>query len=166
MTIQLNGRLDEQATIIQATSMVALATTGGDASYVSLKGYHRMTIIISILNATTVTATDVTLKQATAVAGTGEKELAFTRMLANVDLAAGQTYTETSVSSNTFATNTTNSKRLCYILEVNPSSLDVAGGFDCVRVDGANGVNSTGLVTYILWGKKSSAYTQATALAD
>src|SRR5574338_1039726 len=99
MTIHLNGRLDEQAYFVQATSMVALTGAGGDAAYVSLKNYRRATVIIDILNGTTVTGTAVTLKQATAVAGTGEKALAFSRMLANVDVGAGQALTETAVAS-------------------------------------------------------------------
>jgi hypothetical protein len=155
--------MDEQTYPVQATSMVALTGAGGDASYVSLKNYRRCTVIIDILNGTTVTGTVVTLKQATAVAGTGEKALAFTRMLANIDVGAAQTMTETAVSSNTFTSDTTNSKRLRYIIEVDSDSLDTAGGFDCFRVDGASAVNSTGLVQYILWGAR---YIGASPMAD
>lgn len=163
MTISLNGRMDEQAYFVQATSMVALTGAGGDASYVSLKNYRRVTVIIDILNATTVTGTAITLKQATAVAGTGEKALAFTRMLANVDVGAGQAMTETAVSNNTFTSNTTNSKRLRYIIEVDSEDLDTANSFDCFRVDADSAVNSTGQVTYILWGAR---YPGASPMAD
>lgn len=163
MTISLNGRLDDQAYFVQATSMAALTGAAGDASYVSMKGYRRVTVIVDILNGTTVTGTTVTLKQATAVAGTGEKALAFTRMLANTDVGAGQAMTETSVSSNTFTSDTTNSKRLRYIIEVDAESLDSANSFDCFRVDGAGAVNSTGLVTYILWGAR---YSGVSPMAD
>lgn len=145
-----NARLDEQSYFVQATSMVALTGAGGDAAYVSLKNFRRVTIVIDILNGTTVTGTVVTLKQATAVAGTGEKALAFSRMLANTDVAAAQTMVETAVTSDTFTTNTTNAKRLRYIIDVEASQLDVANGFDCLRVDADSGVNSTGLVSYIL----------------
>lgn len=145
-----NARLDEQSYFVQATSMVALTGAGGDASYVSLKNFRRVTIVIDILNGTTVTGTVVTLKQATAVAGTGEKALAFSRMLANTDVGAAQTMVETAVTSDTFTTNTTNAKRLRYIIDVEASQLDVANGFDCIRVDADSGVNSTGLVSYIL----------------
>lgn len=166
MTIHLNGRLDEQAHMVQATSLAALTGAAGDATYVSLKNYRRVTVIIDIANATTVTGTAVTLKQATAVAGTSEKALAFTRMLANTDVGAGNApsnYTETAVSSNTFTTSTTNSKRLRYIIEVDAESLDVANGFDCFRVDADSAVASTGLVTYILWGAR---YAGANPMAD
>lgn len=155
--IELNGRLDEQTYLVQATSMVALTGAGGDAAYVSMKNYRRVTVVIDILNATTVTGTVVTLKQATAVAGTGEKALAFTRMLSNVDVAAAQTMVETAVAANTFTSNTTNSKRLRYIIEVDSESLDSANGFDCFRVDADSAVASIGQVSYIMWGARYNA---------
>lgn len=166
MTIALNGRLDEQAHLVQATSIAALTGAAGDAAYVSLKNYRRVTVIIDIANGTTVTGTAVTLKQATAVAGTGEKALAFTRMLANTDVGAGNApanYTETAVSSNTFTSGTTNSKRLRYIIEVDSESLDSANSFDCFRVDADSAANSTGVVTYILWGAR---YNSANPMVD
>lgn len=159
----MNARMDEQAYFVQGTSLVALTGAGGDAAYVSLKNYRKATIIVDILNATTVTGTAITLKQATTVAGGSEKALAFTRMLSNIDVGAAQTMVEAAVTSNTFTSDTTNSKRLRYIIEVDSEQLDVANGFDCFRVDGASGVNSIGLVSYILWGAK---YNGASPMAD
>ena len=99
-----NARLDEVVTPIVAAAGLLLTSTLGDTDYVSLKGYRRCQIIISIADGTTVTGSTITLKQATDVAGTGEKALAFTRMLANTDYAASKVMTETVVSSNTFTT--------------------------------------------------------------
>lgn len=154
--MNLNTRLDEQVALIQATSMVALTSTAGDAQYVSMKNFARCMVVIDVLNATTVTGGAVTLKQASAIAGTGEKALAFTRMLASTDVAAAatQTLTETAVSSNTFTTDETNSKRLRYVLDVKASDLDVANGFDCFRVDVASMANAIGLVSYVLYGAR------------
>jgi hypothetical protein len=154
MSIQLNGRMDEQASLVQATSMVALTGAPGKGVYVSMKNYRRLTVIIDILNGATVTGTAVTAKQATAVAGTGEKALGFTRMLSNIDYAAATAMTETAVVSNTFTTDTTNGKRLRYVFEIDSEDLDNANGFDCVSIQGASGVNSTGLITYVLWGAR------------
>jgi hypothetical protein len=95
-----------------------------------------MQITIDIANGTTVTGSAITLKQATTVAGAGEKALPFTRMLANIDTGASQTMVETAVVSNTFTTDATNSKNLRYIIDVDSESLDSANSFDCVRVDG------------------------------
>lgn len=158
-----NARLDEQVALVQATSMVALTSTAGDAAYVSMKNYSRALIIIDVLNATTVTGGTITLKQASAVAGTGEKALAFTRMLANTDVGAAQTLVETSVSSNTFTTNTTDSKRLRYVIDVKGSDLDVANGFDCFRVDSTGMASAIGLVSYVLYGAR---YSGASPMAD
>ena len=77
-------------------------------------------------------------------------------MLANTDYAASQTMTETAISNNTFTTDATNNKRLRYVLEIDAESLDVANGFDCVSIQGASAANSTGLITYILWGARYS----------
>lgn len=158
-----NARLDEQALFIQAASNGVLTTTVGDCVYASLKNYRKATIVIDVLNATTVTGGTVTLKQATAVAGTGEKALAFTRMLANIDVAASQTLVETTVAANTFITDTTNSKRLRYVIEVDADTLDTDNGFDCFRVDVTGMSGATGTVGYILWGAR---YSGAGALTD
>jgi nicotinic acid phosphoribosyltransferase len=166
MTISLNGRLDEQVSQIQAAADLLLTTTVGDTKYVSLKGYRKIQIVIDIANGTAVTGSTITIKQATAVAGTGEKALAFTRMLANIDVAAAQTMVETAVSNNTFVTDTTNSKNLRYVIDVDADSLDVAGGFDCIRLDGTGhaATASRGVcVTYILYGAR---YSGASPVAD
>jgi len=169
MTISLNGRLDEQVTTIQAAADLLLTTTVGDTKYVSLKGYRKIAIHINIANGTSVTGSTITLKQATAVAGTGEKALAFTRMLANIDTGASQTMVETAVSSNTFTTDTTNSKNLLYIIEVDSDALDVANGFDCIRVDGTGhaATASRGVsVVYHMYGKRYGGLAGANAITD
>ena len=167
--MNLNARLDEQVTTVVAAAGLLLTSTLGDTTYVSLKGFNRCQIIITIADGTTVTGTAVTLKQATAVAGTGEKALAFTRMLANTDYAASKVMTETAVTSNTFTTQTTNSKDSVYIIDVDASSLDVANGFDCLRVDctGHAATASRGCtVVYNLYGKRFSGTTAADAILD
>lgn len=161
--MNLNARLDEQVYLVQASAIGALTTTVGDTTYVSMKGYHGLCIVVDVTNSTTVTGGTVTLKQATAVAGTGEKALAFSRMLANTDAGAAQTLVETSVSSNTFTTDTTNSKRLRYVIDVKADTLDVANGFDCVRLDSTGMANATGAVSYMLYGPK---YSGASPMAD
>jgi len=120
--------------------------------YVSLKNYNHLTIVLNVLNATTVTGSAVTLLQATAVAGTSAKALAFTKMWANTDAAAGDTLTETAVTSNTFTTGTTNSKRLQYVIEIDVEMLDLDNGFDCVRVALADATAATITATYVLSG--------------
>jgi hypothetical protein len=156
--LNLNARLDEQVFLAQASAIGALTTTVGDTAYVSMKGYDRLAIVIDVTNATTVTGGTVTLKQATAVAGTAEKALPFSRMLANTDVATSQALVETAVTADTFITLTTNSRRLRYVIDVKASDLDVANGFDCVRLDVTGMASATGSVSYILYGPKYSGF--------
>lgn len=118
--------------------------------YVSLKNYGHLTVVIGVTNGSTVTGCAVTLNQATLVNGTGAKALAFKKVFSNVDLAASDTIAETAVTSNTFTTATTNSKKLLYVIEIDASNLDMDNNFDCVNVGIANAANTTLAVTYIL----------------
>jgi len=123
MTMHLNGRLDEQITPVVAAAGLLLTSTLGDTKYFSMKGHRRCMIVISIADGTTVTGSTITLKQATAVAGTAEKALAFTRMLSSVDYPTAA-LAETAVTSNTFTTQTTNSKDSVYVIDVGSEDLD------------------------------------------
>ena len=152
--LQPVGRLIDVLKPVIGCAPAALTSTAGDGDYVSMKGYSKLTILLAVLNGTTVTGGAVTLKQATAVAGTGEKALSFSKMYAVIDAAAGDTLTETAVVSDTFTTDTTNSKQLLYVIEVDADDLDQANGFDCVRVDVASMANAVGCVMYLLWGAR------------
>jgi hypothetical protein len=166
MSMNLSARLDEQVETIVAASGLLLTSTLGDTTYVSLKNYAKCRILISISDGTTVTGSTITLKQATAVAGTGEKALAFTRMLANTDYAASKVMTETAVTSNTFTTQTTNSKDSFYIIDVDTSTLDVAGGFDCIRVDGTGHAATASRGCAVIYELYGARYSGATVTAD
>lgn len=150
--ISANARLDEQAKKVVGLAPITPSTTVPD--YVSLKGYERCSIDIIVDNGATVTGSAITLKQATAVANTGEKALAFSRMLANIDIGATDTLVETAVTSNTFTTDTTDNKNLHYVIDVQASDLDVAGGFDCIRVGTGNAVNAVTAILYTLYPAK------------
>ena len=159
--------LTDKAKIVFGSPIIgALATTNGDCDYVSMKGYDRLTIVIAVDNATTVTGGAITLKQATAVAGTSEKALAFTKMLADIDVAAGDSLTETAVTSNTFTTDTTDNKNLLYVIELKAEDLDVANGFDCVRVDSLLMANAVGFVLYNLHGPRYASPLAISAITD
>jgi hypothetical protein len=120
--------------------------------WVSLKDYAHVTVLVTFKNATTVTGSAIGLAQATAVAGTGTKTLAFTEMFANVDDASSVALTKTAVVSNTFTTDATNSKTGFYIIEVDTDSLDRDNGFDCFQVTVGNGTAATIEASYILGG--------------
>lgn len=156
-------RLIDKAKIVVGCPPAALATTAGDGDYVSMKGYERLTIILFVDNATTVTGGAITLLQATDVAAGGAKPLGFTKVYANTDVAAGEALTETAVSNDTFTTTTTDNKNSLYIIELSANDLDVDNGFDCVRIDSASMANAVGGVLYILHGQRYSAGVTATA---
>ena len=161
------NRLIDTAKIVFGSPLIgALATTNGDCDYVSLKGYERATIVIAVDNATTVTGGAITLKQATAVAGTSEKALAFASYFANIDTGASDTLTETTATSNTFTTDTTDNKNLLYVIEVHAADLDVANGFDCLRVDSLLMANAVGFVQYILHGARQASPLAISAITD
>jgi hypothetical protein len=162
--LSVNSALHEQAKIVWGMGPKVPSSTVPD--YVSLKGYSRCCIIITGLNTTTVTGSAITLKQATAVANTGEAALAFDKMFANLDVTATDTLVETAVSSNTFTTDATNSINFMYVIDVRPEMLDLANNYDCIRLGTGNATNATLSATYILYPAKYAKATPPTAITD
>jgi hypothetical protein len=96
------------------------------------------------------------LKQATAVAGTSEKTLSFTTYYAKTDTAAADApWTKSTATSDTFTTLATDSKNSLYFIPVDPASLDVANGFDCVRAGTGNATAATISVFYLIRTKNA-----------
>jgi hypothetical protein len=157
-------RLVETFKFVNALGSVVPSTSTPD--YVSLKDYQHFTAVINVKNATTVTGSAITLKQATAVAGTSEKALSFSKVWANTDVAASDTLVETTVTSDTFTTAAVNSKEMQYIIEVDAASLDTNNGFDCIRVGTGDATAATVSVTYILSGARYQQATPPAAITD
>lgn len=159
----VNAKLSELGHIVTGLAPITPSTSTPD--YVSLKNHERVTAIICVDNGTTVTGSAITLKQATAVAGTGEKALGFSWVQANTDTAAGDTLTATAVTSDTFTTDTTNAKNLLYVVDVDARSLDIENDFDCFRVGTADAANMVLSVVYVLAPSRYAGSAQ-TAVAD
>jgi hypothetical protein len=136
------------------------AATVGD--YVSLKNYGSCTIII-ITGAWAAGTSAITLEQATAVAGTATKELAFTDY--SDDETATGVQAKKTATSNTF--NLTAANKI-YIIEVTSAMLDVAGGFDCITVKGASPGANADLygVMYVMQGSRYQGSAQPSAILD
>jgi hypothetical protein len=149
-----NAKLIEQSKIVGC--LASATPTGSTPRRVSLKGYLRATVIIYGVNASTVTGSAITLLQATDIANanTDEKAVTFTEYWADLDVAAGDGLTVETASNSTFTTSTVNTKEYQYVIEVTPDMLDIANGFDCLRVGTANGVATTLSVEIILWPAK------------
>lgn len=136
-------------------------TTGAAqvGDYICLKNYQHVTIVI-MQGAWAGGTSAVTLVQATAVAGTAEKALAFTKRWTKVGVT-GTTFVETAVTASTFdlpaVANTMN------VLEIDADMLDVTNGFDCLALKTASPASNADLVTalYILHGAR---YPQAVML--
>lgn len=148
------ARLSDE--VFPVTGLAPITPSSSTPDYVSLRGYSGLTAIIIADNGSTVTGSAITLKQASAVDGTGEKALEFDTVLANVDTGAASTLVETAVTSDTFTTDTTDAKNLLYVIDVPLDNLDTANGFDCVRVGTGNAANTVVSVIYLLHKAKYS----------
>ncbi len=144
------SRLVGNRKIVQGLAPINPSTSTPD--YVCMKNYHHLTVVIAIDNGTA-TGGAITLKQATAVAGTGEKALGFTKMFQNIDTGAADALAETAVTSDTFTPSSVNDKNLVYVIEIPAASLDVDGGFDCIRVGTADATAAVTSVMYYLDGR-------------
>jgi hypothetical protein len=108
------------------------------------------------------------LKQASDVAATGEKALAFDKVWQNEDTAAagGDVLTETAVVSDTFTTDATDSKDLKYIIDVKTESLDVANDFSAVRVGTGDATAATVNVEYLLYNGRYAPVQADSVITD
>lgn len=135
--------------IVEGLAPVVPSTSTPD--YITVKHAKSVGVLIHAKNATTVTGSAITLLQATAVAGTSEKALAFSKYYVKTDTgAADAPWVETTAASNTFTTDATNSKNSMYFIPIDPASLDSANGFDCVRAGTANATAATITVLYLV----------------
>lgn len=157
-------RMVETSKIVQGLAPILPSSSTPD--YVSLKDYGRVTVIIEVDNGSTVTGSAITLKQATAVAGTGEKALAFDKVWQNIDTGASDALVETAVTSDTFTTDTTDDKNLMYVIEVNTEELDSNNDFDSFRVGAADATAAVLSITYILHDARYKQTTPPTAITD
>lgn len=148
------------------SGLAPILPSSSTPDYVSMKNASHITILILADNATSVTGSAITLKQATAVAGTSEKALAFSYQWANTDTGASDTLVKTAVTSDTFTTDDTNNKNLMYVIEVDAADLDVSNGFDCIRAGTGNAAATVISVAYIVRGLRYPQATPPAAITD
>lgn len=158
-----NVRLSEVCDVVLGLAPVVPSTSTPD--YIKMRNFTRCEVLILVKNATTVTGSAITLKQATSAAGGSEKALAFTTMLSNIDLAASDVMARTAVTSNTFTTDATNSKNLLYRVDVKAEDLDHANGFTWLRAGTGDATAATVTVLYLMYGARNAKDIHATQIA-
>lgn len=121
--------------------------------YVKLAHGQRLNVLLTLTISSGAATGAVTLKQATAAAGTGEKALAFTEYWLNHTVATNDLFTLTTATSNTFNAGGAAETRM-YQLEVKAEDLDVANGFSWVRLGLADVTNGTATITYHLYDER------------
>lgn len=157
-------RLLDKAKVVMGLAPRTPSTDTPD--YVSLKGYQKATVVILVDNGSTVTGSDIALKQATKVDGTGEKTLGFDAVFANEETGDSDELVKTTVSSDTFTTDDTNTKNLLYVIEIDADDLDQDNDFDCFRADCGDGTNMVLAVAYILHGPRYAPTLDESAITD
>lgn len=141
--------IPESLKIVEALEP-ATDAAGRTSDYVSLKNVQRAWVLVHITqgNAATVALTP---EQASAVAGTGHKALANDIPIwANQDCAAGDSLTRQTDDVD-FTTSAATKHKLIVFGPIEPASLDVAGGFDCLSiVTGASDIANLTAATFLL----------------
>ena len=156
--------LPEQAKIVQAMNL-ATDAAGRAGAYVTCKGAFKAYVVFQITQGNAATIL-LSINQATAVAGTAAKAIVGNaRWWVNADCAA----TDTLVRQADGVSFTTDAgvKNKIVVAEIDLSSLDVAGGFDCIAgVTGASNVANLTGATYWLTPLRYGAATPPSAVVD
>lgn len=131
-----------------SASWVSASTT-----YISVKGYHKALFIANMGSITG--AVTFKIRQASAVAGTGQKALSIDGYYTDAAAVASSSttndtfvYTAYSSGSSSQATGTTNST--LYVFPVDIKAMDAASSFDCIGIAAA-AANAIFGVTAILY---------------
>ncbi len=154
--------------LIGATTSVGPGNIDTDAvrafDYVSMKDYGHLTLVVQL--GVTGGASNVTLLQASDVAATGEKALAFSTAYRNLTATgAADALSSFAVTSDTFATSTNDG--VMYVIEIDAEDLDVDNGFDCVTIAMSDPAAATNVnILAILSDSRYPGATPPTAITD
>lgn len=142
----------------------ATDAAGRTGAYVSLKNVNMAYIVCHITQGNAATIA-ISINQATAVAGTGAKAITVSVPIwSNLDVSASDALVRRTdaVSYTTDA----GVKNKIVIFQIDPATLDVANGFDCIAVvTGASNVANITQGVYLLDERYKQA-TPPTAIAD
>jgi len=155
--------LVQDAKIVEALKPQAGAALTGD--YVSLKNYARAFVLVHI-NQANAAVVAITIEQASVVAGTDTKVITkAVPIWANLDCVASDALAAATAAVG--YTTDAGTKDKLVVFEIDPCSLDVANGFDCITVKTAasNAANITSALYLLVKGRDTGA-TPASAIVD
>ncbi|MEN6526375.1 MAG: hypothetical protein ABFD65_07805 [Candidatus Polarisedimenticolia bacterium] len=155
--------LMQDARIVQVLDPAADAA-GRTGRAVSLGNYQRAYLVAHVTqgNAATVALTP---QQCTAVDGTAAKAIPAVPVYTNLDAAGGDSFTRQTDAAS-FTTDAALKDKIV-VFQVDPAALDVAGGFDCIRLNtGASNAANITEATVILCEPRYAGATQPSAIAD
>lgn len=159
----MSNTLPEQYKIVEAMPN-ATDAAGRTGDYVSLKNALMAYVFVDIKQGNAATIA-ITIEQATAVAGTASKAITVAVPIwSNLDTAASDTL----VRRTDAVAYTTDAgvKNKQVIFQIDPATLDLAGGFDCITLKtGASDVANLTSATYFLESRLQQA-TPPAAITD
>lgn len=156
--------LVEKAKIVEALAPAADAA-GRTGDYVSLKNAGICNVVVHITQGNAATIA-LTIEQATVVAGTDSKVITnVVPIWADLDTAASDALVRATDAVN--YTTDAGLKNKIVIFQINPRSLDVANGFDCITVKtGASNVANITQAMYIMTDLRYAQATPPAAITD
>jgi hypothetical protein len=156
--MNLNALFAEQVQVCAGFVPVDMSAAANNGDWVSMKNFARCTIVLFKAAGTAGDDPVLTVRQATAVDGTGAKALNFTRVDSKVGtLTSVGTFTaNTQAAANTYTDAVSAEAQGIFLIDIKSEDLDVANGFDCVQFQvpdiGANA--QLGCALYLLWGSR------------
>jgi predicted outer membrane repeat protein len=163
----MNHKFLENNTIVNLFG--ASAPSSATAVRFSMKNYERATVLIC-QNKSAGNGAAISFNQCTAIAGTAGKTLPFTkayRSLANGTQAAPvNNWDEFDVTSDTFTTDTTNSVRDMYAVDITREMLDIENEFDVVELEIGNAASNVIQAIALLHVARYGGFEPPSAIAD
>lgn len=157
-------QIPQDARIVDLLSPAADAGGRTSSVYVSLKNVQRA-YIVAYLNQGNAATIALTPKQATAVAGTGSKVTGNLRIWRNLDCSASDAFVRDTDAAN--YTTDAALKNKIVIFMIDPTDLDVAGGFDCIGLTtGASNVANITSAFMIVCEQRFGGANSPTVITD
>lgn len=165
------SKILESMALVPAIIPVDLMTAANDGDWVNLKHYNRCLVVLYKAAGTAGNDPIFKLQQATAAAGTGAKDILFTRVYSKLhatDVGTVEDFTQASQTAATSYTDATSAEKQGMIaVEISADMMDVAGGFTFLRLDIADvgAAANLGCAFYILFEPRYQGADMPSAIA-